>query len=69
MKKIDLLKLAALIRYSDRYEITIQFLPEQTAVYIAKDSVDLTSFGGNSDFAISRAIEYLEKINPKIKSK
>jgi len=68
MKKIDLLKLAELIRYSDRYEISIQFWPEQTAVFIEKDGVELTSFGSSDDdFAITTAVDYLNAINQKKK--
>ena len=59
---IDLLKLKSLLSFSDRYEISIQFWPQQTAVYIAKDDVDLTDFGGDFDFAIGKAIEYLNRI-------
>ncbi len=58
-------KLKSLIRYSDRYEISIQFWPDQTAVYISKDDVDLTSFGGDFDFAIGSAFDYLKRINIK----
>lgn len=56
-------KLHSLLKYSDRYEISIQFWPNQTAVYISKDGVDLTDFGGDFDFAISRGIDYLQRIN------
>ena len=59
---IDLLKLKSLLTFSDRYEISVQFWPQQTAVYIAKDGVDLTDFGGDFDFAIGKATEYLNRI-------
>jgi hypothetical protein len=66
MKKIDLLKLAALIRYSDRYEISIQFWPTQTTVFINKDGVELASFGGDlPNFAVNTAIAYLDSITRK----
>lgn len=59
---IDLLKLKALLRFSDRYEISIQFWPQQIAVYIMKDGVDLIDFGGDFDFAIGKSTEYLNRI-------
>ena len=63
--EINLKKLSRLLMYSDRYEINIQFWPDQIAVYIAKDDVDLTDFGGGFDFAVNKAIEYLDRINRK----
>jgi len=60
--EIDLSELKKLLRFSDRYEISIQFWPQQIAVYIAKDGVDLTDFGGEFDFAIGKSIEYLVRI-------
>jgi len=59
---IDLLELKKLLAFSDKYEISIQFWPQQIAVYIAKDGVDLTDFGGDFDFAIGKSIEYLVRI-------
>ncbi len=60
---IDLIKLGALLTYSNRYEINIQFWPDQTAVFIEKDGVELQSYGGDFDFAIDSSIEYLNRIN------
>ena len=60
--EIDLEQLRRLLPYSDKYEISIQFWPEQIAVYIAKDGVDLQDYGGDFDFAIGRAIEYLDRV-------
>jgi hypothetical protein len=60
--EIDFLELKKLLAFSDRYEISIQFWSEQIAVYIAKDGVDLTDFGGNFDFAVGKAIKYLVRI-------
>ncbi len=60
---IDLKLLARLLVYSDRYQINIQFWPEQTAIYIEKNDVELADFGGDFDFAITQSIEYLDKIN------
>ena len=60
--KIDLLELKKLLRFSDKYEISIQFWPQQIAVYIAKDGVDLKDFGGDFDFAIGKSIDYLVRI-------
>lgn len=55
--------LQELLKFSDRYEITVQFWPSQTAVFICKDDVELIDFGGDFDFAIIEAIEYLNRIN------
>ena len=60
--EIDLDQLRRLLAYSDKYEISIQFWPEQIAVYIAKDGVDLQDYGGDFDFAIGRSIEYLDRV-------
>jgi len=57
--------LRPLLAYSDRYEISIQFWPDQIAVYIAKDGVELTSYGGSFSFAIKSATDYLNRINKK----
>lgn len=59
---IDIKALPDLLKYSNKYEITIQFWPDQVAIYIAKDGIDLSSHGGDFDFAIKRAIEYLNRI-------
>ncbi len=56
-------KLSGLLMYSDRYEISIQFWPQQTSVFIMKDGIDLTDFGGDFDFAIDNAVDYLKRIN------
>jgi len=58
-------RLRALLVYSDDYEISIQFWPKQTAVYISKDGIDLYDVGGDFDTAIHSATEYLNKINRK----
>lgn len=63
MKKSDLELLGYLLEFSNRYEITIQFWPEQTAVTISKDGIELCDFGGDFEFAISKSIEYLKRIN------
>jgi hypothetical protein len=58
--------LKRLLKYSDRYEISIQFWPQQVAVYIAKDGVDLNSWGCyDGSKSITSAIEYLDRINKK----
>lgn len=64
MSKEQMKQLQILISYSHKYEISVQFWPDQTAVYIAKDGVDLNSFGGDFDFAIGSSIQYLDRINP-----
>lgn len=65
---IDLELLSLLLKYSDRYEISIQFWPKQTAVYIAKDGVDLKDFGGDFEFAVRSSISFLNSIQPKHKT-
>ena len=60
--EIDLGALANLLIYSDKYEISIQFWPEQTAVFIEKDGVDLKDYGGGFGFAVSKSIAYLNRI-------
>lgn len=55
--------LSRLLVYSERYEISIQFWPEQTAVFIAKDGVDLTSFGSDRVGALKAAVSYIDRIN------
>jgi hypothetical protein len=64
MSTSQLTQLRILLSYSSKYEITVQFWPEQTTVDIAKDGIDLESFGGDFDFAIGKSIEYLDRINP-----
>ena len=60
--QIDLGMLANLLKYSDRYERSIQFWPDQTAVYICKDDVELKDFGGSFEFAVGNSIVYLDRI-------
>lgn len=59
---INWFPLKKLLSYSDRYEISIQFWPDMTAVYISKDGVDLQDYGGSFSFAVEKAIEYLNRI-------
>lgn len=60
---IDLNKLSKLLAFSDRYEISVQFWPDQFVVYIAKDGVDLIDFGSDFNIAIDDSINYLNRIN------
>ena len=60
----ELNQLRNLLRYSDRYEISIQFWPDQTAVYISKDGVELKDFGGDFEPTIQQATDYLNRITP-----
>ena len=55
---IDMAVLKKILKYSDRYEITIQFWPDLLSVFIEKNDVELASF----DNLIS-ALEYLNRIN------
>ncbi len=61
---IQLQTLNRLLAYSAMYEISIQFWPEQTAVFIAKAGEDFAYFGGDFDFAISKSLQYLNRIQP-----
>jgi hypothetical protein len=52
------------LHYSDRYEITVQFWPEYKTAYIAKDGVDLYSYGSyDTAETLSDIINYLDRIN------
>ncbi len=55
---IDMAVLKKILKYSDRYEITIQFWPDLLSVFIEKNDVELASF----DNLVS-ALEYLNRIN------
>ena len=59
---IDLLLLSELLKFSDRYEISIQFWPDQISVFIAKDDVNLIDYGGDFKFSVGQSIEYLNRI-------
>ena len=64
MKLKNIHALEELLQYVEKYEIglVIHFWPKQWAVYIAKDGVDLTDFGGDPDEAVEMANEYLYRI-------
>lgn len=55
---IDMAVLKKILKYSDRYEVTIQFWPDLLSVFIEKNDVELASF----DNLVS-ALEYLNRIN------
>lgn len=65
LTKEEMLNLLNLISYSDKYEIDIQFWPDQTTVYIEKDGIELQSYGGDFDYSINESIKYLKRINQK----
>jgi hypothetical protein len=55
-----------LLKYSEKYEITYQMWPEYHAIYIAKDGIDLYSFGSYDPADTMRgALEYLDRITKK----
>lgn len=58
-------QLSKILEYSKKYEISIQFWPDQWAIFIAKDGVDLQSYGGGHE-AIQRGLDYLDRINKKL---
>jgi hypothetical protein len=62
-------KIDKMLKYAGKYQISIQFWGEgYTNVFIEKDGVELTDFGGlNSSEAIAKTVEYLDKIN-RVKS-
>jgi len=59
---IDLPKLSKLLMFSGKYEISIQFWPDQIAVFICKDGIDLYDCGGDFDHAVDSSLKYLQKI-------
>lgn len=63
LTKAEQKSLMELLSFTDRYDISIQFWVDQTAVYIHKGDVDLKDYGGDFDFAINASIEYLKRIN------
>lgn len=60
-------KFQQMLAYAGKYQITIQFWgPGKTNVFIEKDCVPLTDFGGlDYDDAIIKTVEYLDRINGK----
>ncbi len=52
-------------KWSGKYKFSFQFWPDQNNVYISKDGVDLTSFGGYSTIkgVLVKALEYIYRIN------
>lgn len=63
LNKDQMKSLQNLLRYSDKYEISIQFWPEQTAVFISKEDIELIDFGGDFEDVMKKSIEYLNRIN------
>lgn len=59
----ELKLLTKLLSYTDRYDISIQFWVDQTAVYISKGGVDLESYGGDAESTFQQSIDYLKRIN------
>jgi hypothetical protein len=55
--------LTKIMRYSKKYEISVQFWPDQWAIFINKDGIELTSFGGEPENTLRRGVEYLDRIN------
>lgn len=69
-QELNILKLMkSIIRYSNKYEISIQYWPDQWAIFIAKDGIDLTSFGGEPEDTLERGLEYLNRITKNNESK
>lgn len=58
--------LLRLIDYSEKYEINVQFWPEYKTIYVAKDGIDLYSYGGDDlKLVLSHILAYLDRINKK----
>lgn len=55
-----------LIDYGEKYEISVQLWPQYKTIYVAKDGVDLFSYGDHDlQRVLSRILEYLDRINAK----
>lgn len=54
-----------LIEYSKVYELNFQMWPNNNSIYISKDGVDLTSYGGYDEVGevMIETIKYLDRIN------
>lgn len=54
-----------LLYYSNNYQISVQFWGQgNTSVFIEKDGVELTDFGGlNPAEALDQTVKYLNRIN------
>lgn len=65
MKTITKEDLRRMLQYAGKYQISVQFWGEgNTNVYIEKDGVSLTDFGGlEPGEAVSKTVEYLDRIN------
>lgn len=63
----DPLLMNRLLKYSLKYEISFQMWPNQYTIYIAKDGIDLYSYGGGSgpNETMIGALNYLDRINKK----
>jgi len=61
--EIILSELRELLSFSNIYEISIQFWPDNISVYIAKDGVDLVDFCG-MDFkdTVTLSTDYIKRI-------
>jgi hypothetical protein len=63
-RELDLF--ARLLEYSKKYEISFQMWPDQKTIYIAKDGVDLTSYGSSdAEWTMRSTLDYLDRINKK----
>lgn len=57
-----------LLKYSERYQINFQMWPDQYTIYIEKDHVELSSFGGGAvTETMEMTLEFLDRINRKSK--
>jgi len=53
-----------IMAYSQRYEISMQLWPNQKVVFLAKDGVDLTSYGCEDiNESMDFIIKYLDRVN------
>lgn len=63
------LMMAKIEYWTKQYEFSFQFWGEDNNVYINKDDVEITSFGGHESIQqiLNKTIEWCEKANPRYK--
>lgn len=55
-----------IFEFSNKYEISFQMWPDQYTIYIAKDGIDLWSFGSSDvKITMNETLKYLNRIQPK----
>ena len=68
MENRDMQLMARLMQYGEKYEISVQLWPEYKTIYVAKDGVDLYSYGAyDLKIVLSTVLDYLDRVNRKQK--